>query len=260
MSIKLIRRHNSKNWYLRGTLRGIRVDESTGLSSKKQAEEVLTVRRAQILNEALHGAEVTKTFAMAVVSYIEAGGDATYLDPLLDIFGETKLGRIGQEEIAGAAKKLGKSVTGQPKSSATLNRQVFTPMSAVLHHAARMKWCALPAIARPKQPEGRVRHLTEAEASRLIAAASGHLRPLVVLLLFTGARLSEALYLDWECVDLAARRVRFIVTKNGEARGVPLHPLVVAELTKLPNRTGAVFRRPNGEPYASRGGSGGAVR
>jgi len=202
-------------------------------------------------------ADTVRTFAHAAVEYLEAGGDGTHLDPLLDYLGKTKLSQIGQAEIEAVAKKLGKGRDGTRKSGATLNRQVYTPISAVLHHAARLRWCSAPVIARPRQPEGRVRHLSPEEAERLVAAAPDHLRPLVVFLLMTGARLSEALYLDWRCVDLSARRVRFEKTKNGERRGVPLHPLVAAELAGLKHRDGAVFRRPDGLPYASREGRGG---
>jgi hypothetical protein len=81
-------------------------------------------------------------------------------------------------------------------SPATLNRQVFTPIAAVLNHAAKRRLCSMRVIERPGQPEGCVRWLTFAEAERLIQACSPHLRPLVVFLLATGARLSEALYPD----------------------------------------------------------------
>ena len=38
MSLKLARRHSSPNWYLRGTIRGVTVDESTGVVDRKAAE------------------------------------------------------------------------------------------------------------------------------------------------------------------------------------------------------------------------------
>ena len=63
----------------------------------------------------------------------------------------------------------------------------------MLHHAAKRGWCSLPVIERPKAPEGRVRWLTPAEADRLIEACAKHLRPLVIFLLYTGARVGEAL-------------------------------------------------------------------
>ena len=71
-----------------------------------------------------------------------------------------------------------------------------------------------------------------------------------MFLLYTGARAGEALWLDWDNVDLDRRHVTFPKTKNGEPRGVPLHPRVVMELHGLQHRTGAVFRAPSGTPYA----------
>lgn len=70
-----------------------------------------------------------------------------------------------------------------------------------------------------------------------------------MFLLYTGARAGEAPWLDWRCVDLARSHVTFPRTKNGEARGVPLHPRVIAELANLKRRSGEVFRRPDGKPY-----------
>jgi integrase len=94
-----------------------------------------------------------------------------------------------------------------------------------------------------------VRWLKLEEADALIQAASPHLRPLIMFLLYTGARIGEALWLEWRNVDLARAHVSFIKTKNTEARGVPLHPRVVAALSVLELREGEVFRRPDGQPY-----------
>ena len=82
----------------------------------------------------------------------------------------------------------------------------------------------------------------------------------MIFLFGTGARLSEAVYIDWKNIDLAARRVRFMETKNGEARGVPLNERVLVELANLDHRDGAVFRRPDGAPYARRRDCGGPVK
>src|SRR5882762_4079411 len=76
-----------------------------------------------------------------------------------------------------------------------------------------------------------------------------HLRPLVIFLLYTGARAGEALWLDWRYIDLARAHVVFPKTKNGEARGVPLHQRVVTTLANLTHREDEVFRRPDGLPY-----------
>ena len=255
MSLKLTRRHGSPCWYIRGSIRGVRVDESTGVEQRAAAEEVLVRRGAEILERSIHGDALSRTFAEAALSYMEGGGESAPLTPILKAIGRTKLAAIGQAEIETLARKL------LPHAGpATLNRRVYTPIVAVLHHAARKKWCAKPVVARPKQPQGRMRWATHEEAERLMAAASPHLRPLVLFLLSTGARLSEALYLEWRDVDLSRGQVVFTDTKNGEARGVPLHPRLVATLANLKRKEGRVFRRPDGRPYEERAGGGGQVK
>ena len=91
-------------------------------------------------------------------------------------------------------------------------------------------------------------------------ACSPHLRPLVVFLFYTGSRLSEAVYLDWRDLDLGRGHVSFTDTKNGEARGVPLHDRVIAELANMADREGAVFRRPDGRPYKVKLDGGGQIK
>lgn len=263
MPLRLVEgRHGSPYWYIRGSVRGLRIDESTGVCDKATAEDILIKRAAALLHQSIHGDALSRSFAEAALSYMEAGGERSLLPPLIKRLGKLPLAAIGQSEIDDAAKAL------YPRSSpATQNRKVYTPASAVLHHAARKKWCAKPVIARPKQPQGRIRWIDYAEAEALIAHAAPHIKPLVIFLLSTGARLAEALYLDWREVDLTAGHVVFKDTKNGESRGVPLHPRAVAALANLPwDRKGAVFRRPAGKvkkagrvwlPYEDREGEGG---
>jgi integrase len=277
MPLKLVQRHGSENWYMRGTIGGRRVDESTGTSIRSIAEKVKAAREDQLFKREIYGDSATRTFGEAALSYQSANGDDPLLVPILKYFGPKKLvAQIGQHDIEKCAEAIANG-----KSPATKNRQVFTPISAVLHHAAKQEWRSKPAIARPPQPTGRVRWLTEVEAERLIGAAPAHLKPLVIFLFATGCRISEALYLDWREVDLERAHVTIlgpddgtgtINTKNNEARGIPLHPRAQDALRALPHRKGAVFRRPMkgrkprpgkedertlGEPYESRDGKGG---
>lgn len=244
MPLKLVRRPNSPNWVIRGTLRGIRVEESTGTGNKQAADEILVKRAAEILAESIHGRRAVATFAEASVSYMETVGATRFMTPIVKHFGTMPLARIDQGELDRAARKL------YPKASpSTRNRQFFTPVSAVLHHAARRGWCSTPVIERPKQGEGRIRWINLAEANGLIDACSDHLRPLVIFLLYTGARVGEALWLDWQNVDLSRAHVTFPKTKNGEARGVTLHERVLSALANLSHRDEEIFRRPDGKPY-----------
>jgi integrase len=231
---------------MRGTVRRIRVEESTGLTDKRQAEVLRAKREAEIVDQSIHGRRTTATFAAAVVSYLEAGGSRRFLDHVLEHFGTTPLVHIDQAAIDRGARMLYPHASG-----ATRDRQFYTPVSAVMKHAAKRNWCSpLLDLERPDKPRGRVRALTIDEANRLIDACGDHLRPLVIFMLYTGARVGEALWLDWREVNLDRRHVVFVETKNGDRRGVPLHPRVVAALANLPHRQGEVFRRPDGLSYA----------
>ena len=231
MPLKLVRRPKSPNYIIRGTIRGCRVEESSGTSDRRVAEEIRAKREAELLKQSIYGRRAVATFAEAALSYLEHGGERRFLEPVIRHFGTLPLAQVDQDAIDAAARKLFPNVTG-----ATRNRQVYTPVSAVLHHAAKRGWCARPIIDRPDAPPDRIRWLTIEDADRLIDAASEHLRPLLIFLFYTGARAGEALWLDWNNVNLARGHVTFPETKNGEARGVPLHPRVIAALANCTAR------------------------
>lgn len=83
MPLALKRRHASPYWYIRGTVRGIIVDESTGTGDRKAAEDILALRQAELLRRSIHCDSATRTFAEAALSYMEAGGERLHLAPIL---------------------------------------------------------------------------------------------------------------------------------------------------------------------------------
>lgn len=241
--LRVYKRDRDKNWRIRGTLFGVTIEESSGTPDKVQAQILCNARIAELTRQHVEGAvigrRVSISFAEAVNIYIEGDGERRFLAPLLDHFGETPIARIDQAAIDDAARRL---LPG--RAPATINRQIIAPMSAVLKAAG-----VSLKIKRRKEPPPRVRWLTQEERSRLVAECNPALRVLVIFLLFTGARIGEALWLDWRNVDLARAHVSFPKTKNGEARGLPLHPEVVAVLASLSHHEGEIFRRPDGLPY-----------
>lgn len=231
--LKLIppRAGRSKNWRIRGTWLGVYVDRSARTGDRRIAARVLDKLRKEIESGELRvGKE--PTFAAAAIGYMKGGGERRFLAPLLQHFGDTPIARIDQAAIDAAADKL------YPNTMpATRNRQVHTPIAAVLRyhdpeHALRLR--------RPKLPPGRVRWLEPKEARRLIANA-GKLRALMIFLLYTGCRLGEALNLDWSTVNLRRRFAYVADTKNGDPRGVHLPADVVAELAEMTPKEGRVF-------------------
>jgi integrase len=245
MPLKVVARAGRPHLYISGTVRGTRVVESTGTSDRRRAEAYRAKREAELYDRAVYGARATATFAEAVTSYLEAEprspGQARLVLRLLEHFGTTKLQDIGQEQLDRAYKLL----LREGASPATRLRNVLSPLRAILEHAARRRWCDRPAFEVPSQPSARVSYLTPSQATALVQGAAPHLRPLLVFLIGTGARMSEALELEWPQVDLTANRLHLLKTKGragGKERYVDLVPAVVAALSALPHRKGRVFR------------------
>jgi hypothetical protein len=148
MPIRIVRRPKSPNWIIRGTLRGVRVEESTGTDNKKIAEEIRAKREAEILAQSIYGRRATATFAEAALSYLENGGNKRFLDRAIRYFGTTPLAKIDQDAIDVGARKVYPNA-----SAATRDRQFYTPVSAVLKHAAKRGRCSC-LIARRSRPAG----------------------------------------------------------------------------------------------------------
>lgn len=124
-------------------------------------------------------------------------------------------------------------------------------------HAHRLAWCEAPHFEIPREPQGRTRYLLPGEAERLIEAASPHLRRLLVFLLCTGARMAEALELDWRDVDLFGRRAILWRTKGGKRRVASLPPRAVMELAGDAPGDDRVFCTHRDRAYADRERAGG---
>ncbi len=244
-------------WYVRGTVRGIRVYETAGTSDADKAEEYRARREAQLWDRTVIGERGSHSFGEATLMYLQTRQPGpSFRVTLKRLVGHFERQPVDQIDQAALDQYLAKH---HAKSApATVIRAVITPMTAVLSVAAKRGWCDRPAFERPRVPTPAIHWLSHDEADRLVEACAPHLKPLVVFFLHTGARLREALRLDWSNVDLKARRVVFMDTKNGEHRGVPLNDDAFLALTKLPHREGNVFLAPAGRPYYDSGGLGGS--
>lgn len=249
MPLKLVPPKPGKtpNYYIRGTHLGCYVEETTGTSVEALARQFLTKRKRDIESGKLSspvnndpGQKAHDLFMSAALSYIEAGGDGQYLgryDPdlgawtggIIPEIGETPLPDIDQQLIDATANKLYPGT-----SAATRNRQVYTPISAVLKHVGiEFK------IRRPKGWRGNKRTdwAQPDQAFRLFDAAGEidrEFRIFLVFLCYTGCRLADALKLTCNRLTLAEGFAYVEQTKNGDPRGVHLPPFLVAEMANHP--------------------------
>jgi integrase len=229
MPLKLIppREGRSPNYTIRGTYLGVSVDRSAGTGDKRVATRALRAIREQIESGAFAGAGAL-TFAGAAAAYMKAGGERQFLAPLLRHFRDTPAANIDQAAIDAAA-----TAVYPDASPATRNRQVYTPVSAVLRHAG-----VHIVLKRPKGAQGAARtdFLWPDQANAVFAAATDdpEWRAFLTLLCYTGLRLGEALKLTCNNIRLADAKAICGKTKNGDPRGIHLPPVVVAELGNLP--------------------------
>lgn len=234
---------------VRGTHIGVKINRSTKTREAALAKKILRKIQRDIECGVLTG-HATPGFAGAAAAYMKAGGDRSYLAPIISHFKDTPLGAIDQHAIDNAASLLYPGAT-----AATRNRQVYTPISAVLKRAGITQ-----QIKRPKGWRGqRLTHWLTPErafavfkATKRIAAPKKtrtEFRIFLITLCYTGMRLGDCLGLTCRNVDLKRATALLETTKNGKPRLVHLPPVVVHELGQLPdgiNREGRVFRFHNG--------------
>jgi integrase len=192
------------------------------------------------------------------VSYLEAAPRSAhtkdYLRRVRRALGDVALSSIDQDalpRLRSILPRLRSIVLRPGASNATYMRQILTPLRALLRYAARRGWCDMPLFESVPTAAGRTRFLLPDEAERLIAAAAPHLQPLLIFLLCTGARLSEALGLEWRDVDLQGARAIFWAdqTKSGRRRVARLLPRCVLSLAGVPRLAERVFLAPSTHPY-----------
>ncbi|MBX3579937.1 MAG: tyrosine-type recombinase/integrase [Rhizobiaceae bacterium] len=251
MPLKLVPPRPGKTPYyaVRGTHCGVYLDRSTKLAEERKARAILAKWREEIERGEL-ARPGEPTFLDAAVLYLKSGGDDRFLGDydeatgawsgIAGELGHLPIGAIDQGRIDATAVKL--LPAGTP---ATRNRQVYTPIAAVLHHAGVER-----RLRRPKGWRGtrRTDWMTPDQAFRILAAAreiDAEFAVFLTLLLYTGFRLGEAIALTCDRVNLGEAWAFAPATKNGDPRTAFLPPAAVAALASHPrglDRVGRVFR------------------
>lgn len=254
--LELVKRPKSKFWIARGTINGVRVERSTGETSKPEARKKL----AQIVQDAqavpTHAGWRDMMFAEAMIAYMDSGKDKRFLDRVFHHFQATKLGEIDNAAMSRAANAIYPG-----RSPATIRRQLYVPVNAIINYVKDEK------LRAPKGGGARTMFVMPALADRIIHAATMQPSPwlpaLITFLFGQGARAGETFAIDGrDDIDLAGRWAMLRDPKNGHERRVTLQPRVVAALSLLPNmgQPGPLFRRFDGKAFAEKIGRGGQVR
>lgn len=239
MGLTVRRRKGSKNWQIRGTVQipgggSVYVEESAGTADKRAAHLVASKRELDLVAGGLTGGGQSLTFLEGSVSYLATLGDAKdrataeqkrVVGKFLAHFKTTAMSSIGQTKVEEAVLALWPG-----KKPDTIRRYVGA-VQALMNHCEQRGQVDAPenaafrgyraaTIDKRKWPagKGRDRWISPEEAARFLEHAGQDLGVFFTFLLYTGARLSDALFLEWSTVNLTDRLAIFRDDKNGDDR------------------------------------------
>lgn len=229
MPLKLYRR--GEIWHYRGSVAGRRLRGSCGTSDKTTAQRIAAEREARQWKGSFDGPEALLTFAQAAIRYRQAGKPTRFLERVENYWKDTPVSQITNGAVHRAALAL------QPNSSgATRNRQVVVPTVAVINYAAKkLELCRTIKVERFRVEKKEKIPATWEWIEAFMAHASPHLAALAAFMFLTGARISEALSVTWDDVDLQERRALIHQTKIGVERRPHLPPVLVAAIANIPS-------------------------
>ena len=165
-------------------------------------------------------ADLLRRYAAEVADQHRSPTTLVNLETLKRTIGDTALNELNAQVIARWRDNRLKNVQG-----ASVVRELNT-LSAVLNHA-RKEWCypivnPVADIKRPSSGKRRERRLKQGEETCLLGMLAPQYARIAQFALETAMRRSEILSLVWRDVDTVGRVALLPMTKNGEARRVPL--------------------------------------
>jgi len=256
-------RTKRKAWGFTTQINGQQVRRYNSDWNREDAEKALAALLLQVeqpkpKSSALTLAQATERYLAAKARKRSLGEDKRILEHLKSALGaDTLLANLTASRISeyktsrlAAIRKIGEGDNAVERrlTVAAVNRPL-----ALLRHLLRLaheEWEVLdvaPRVRLEKEPQGRLRWLTQEEIARLLDACgksrNKELRAAVVIALNTGLRLGELLGLNWIYVDLSRGVIRLEITKSGRRREVPLNGDSYRALVSLaPKSEGRVFQ------------------
>lgn len=222
--LRIIKRPDSPFWQIVGTCPYTRerVRKSTGVDREEQAKQILAAFLARRHTEAVHGPQSATLVAEAVLEYVDKGGDARFLGPILDNLGKRRMIDVADTDLSDVARK---AYPGAQAS--TLVRQLYGPFQAVWNAAERARMVPPRKIAKPKVKRKTARYASPEYQQQVMAAIRDPRQfAAVAFMTYSGARASEVVNVLVRHYDRRNGTVLIQDTKNGTSRTVPLPPSV----------------------------------
>jgi len=243
MSLKLKLRNGI--WHYEGTVAGRRLRGSTKIPKKHKDIAARKVSEIELKEWkcSVDGPEAVLTFADAALHYRAAGKSSRFLDRVEDHFKEV----LVKDITAGRIRQMAIDLYPQC-SGASRNRMAIVPAQAVINHAAESELCQPIRVKRFKV-DAKVKEPATLEWIKAFQKeAAPTVGALALFMFLTGARIGEAIALEWNDVNLEARTALIRETKVGSERKAHLPDMLVAALANVPKVSGRpvfVYQHPD---------------
>ncbi|MBK1633764.1 recombinase XerD [Thiohalocapsa halophila] len=218
---------------------GRRVRRSTGTTDRAEADALEAKWKVEAYRARHWEEQPSRDFEELIAAYLKAtAGDRRprseetvrmHVRRLRAHFAEQVMNTLTAADV-GEYIQIRKA---EEVSNSTINRELEVLSAAITYAVREWAWqLPNPVSGRMlKEPEGRLRWVTKAQAAALIRAAEAaagkapHLAPLITLALHTGMRRGELLGLEWSRVDLPSAVIYLEAdhTKTARRRTVPLN-------------------------------------
>lgn len=251
------RQKGSPYWYVSITLlNGQTLNKSTKTTNKREADALEAKWRAELYQQRFWNAPKPLLLAQCLKQYLDATTakrshreDQFRAVTLLQHLGDISVYGLDSATLHGYVQARLLQV-----KPATVNRELAL-LSVALNHAHKLGYTAVPNATRGlklREPETRLRWLTESEATRLLEAArvskADYLTDWIRVALDTGMRAGEICNLRWGDVMVDRLTVQAANSKSGRSRTIPLTPAAQTAIRRQPRRSVWVFTQPDGSP------------
>jgi integrase len=244
MSLKIYERpKGSGNLHIRGTVQGLWYEGSARTRKRSEAEAIRAKIEAELYQRAIFGAKAVATFAEAAAMFMKAGGGREHMTGAILELGTMRLADINQATLDDWAQRR------EGLKPATVVRQIYAPVSAVINYAHTQGLCDPIRFRKPKLDNARTVFLTPQEAEAWLEALPDYLARIMIFYLATGCRASEGLNLQWRDVSPANERVQLYETKGGYPRSFDLPQRARAALGPRGHDEAYVLTNSHGEPW-----------
>ena len=248
--MSLYKRKDSPFWWVKLCHNGRTLQRTTGTSDRRQAKEYHDKLKAELWEVERLGVKPSYTWNDAMARWLEEKSHKAtlrndkanfrWLYPHLAGMKLSDINRgvvdeLTRKRCAEASQSNGRN--GEVLAG-TVNRMLALLRSVLRAAANDWEWIdKAPKVRLLKEPDRRIRFLTEEEAARLLRELPEHFRAMAWFTLLTGLRKSNVLKLSWSQVNLADR-IAWIHPDQAKARKAIAVPLSEAAVHVLKAQEG----------------------